>query len=154
VQLARSIRHATVVAGLLTLMVASTAFGHECYNASASIQGNLAKAEHSQAWELAADVQELIATGSSGSLSGLPVLNACQQEAFLGSWAETGLPLVFTVGMKQAKGQDYVIAGNNPNMDSKLGGNGKGIDHFGVTEGVIGQALFAAYDAAFAASCP
>jgi hypothetical protein len=148
----RSISRATVLAGLLALTLATSVFAHECYNASASAQGNLTKAEHSQTWVLAVDVRELIATGSSGFSTG-PVLNACQQAAFLSSYAQSGLPLVFTTGARQAVGQGGVIAENNPNMATTLGGNNKGIDHFGVAGGAIFDAVSAAYGAAFGASC-
>ena len=151
----RSLRRATLVAGFLSLMLVSSVFGHECYNASASAQGNLSKGEHSQAWFLIADIRELIATGSSGVLEGFPDdLSACQQEAFLAVYAQSGLPLVFTTGMKQAVGQGGVIAEHNPNMETALGGDGKGIDHFGVTGGQIDATLNASYGAAFSADCP
>jgi hypothetical protein len=157
--LVRPLRRASLFAGILTLTLVSSAFAHECYNASASAQGNLSKAEHSQAWLFIGDIRELIATGDSGELHladfGVPApLNACQQQAFLTAWAETGLPLVFATGGKQAVGQGGVIAENNPNMDTKLGGNGQGIDHIGVTLDSIFAAFGASFGAAFGADCP
>jgi len=145
-----------VLATSFLLVTASGVFAHECYNASASPQGNLMKAANTNGnWTLALDVREVIATGNSGFVSGLPVLNACQQTVFLASWQTTGFPLVFTVGggNNMANGQGNTIAENNLNMATGLGSNNRGIDHFGDT----GQALFAAvntaYGAAFAAAC-
>ena len=151
----RSVGRASLVAGLLALALTGSALGHDCYNASASAQGALSKAENSQAWVLAADVREIIATGGSGFFpaGSFPVLDACQQQAFLAEWATTGLPLVFTTGAKQAVGQQGVIAENNPNMATKLGGNNKGIDHFEVTGNQIFAAIGDGYNAAYAA-CP
>ena len=152
----RSIGRASLLSVALVLLLATSAFAHECYNASASAQGALSKAEHSQTWVLAVDVRELIATGSSGFFpaGSFPILNACQQGAFLTAYAETGFPLVFTTATRQAVGQGGVIAENNPNMDTTLGGNNKGIDHFGVTGPAIMAALGDGYNAAFASNCP
>lgn len=125
------------------------------YYVGFNIQGALSKAEHSQTWVLAADVRELIATGGSGFFppGSFPILNACQQQVFLTAYGQTGFPLVFTVGGKQAVGQDGVIAENNPNMGAKLGGNGKGIDHLEVSGDAIFAAFGAGYNAAFGAAC-
>lgn len=153
----RSIGRASLVAGLLTLALAGSALAHDCYNASASAQGALSKAENSQAWILAADVREIIATGGSGffPVGSFPVLDACQQQAFLASYAQTGLPLVFTTANGQAVGQGGVIADNNPNMTAdKLAANGTGIDHFEATADQIFAAIGAGYNAAYAANCP
>ena len=152
----RSLARASVIAGALTLALVTSAFAHDCYNASVSATGALSKAEHSQTWILAADVREIIATGASGFFppDSFPVLDACQQQAFLAAYAQTGYPLVFTTGGTQAKGQDGVIAENNPNMGTKLGGNGKGIDHFEVTGDAIFGAIAIGYDAAYGAGCP
>lgn len=152
-RLTRSLRRATILAGILVLTLATSVFAHDCFNASASAQGNLAKAEHSQTWVLAVDVRELIATGSSGFFTGGPVLNDCQQAVFLATYAQSGLPLVFTTAGKQAVGQGGVIAENNPNMATTLGGNNKGIDHFEIVGPAIFAALNASFGAAFAASC-
>lgn len=151
----RSIGRASLVAGVLALALTGSALAHDCYNASASAQGALSKAENSQAWILAADVREIIATGGSGffPVGSFPVLDACQQQAFLAEWATTGLPLVFTTAAKQAVGQQGVIAENNPNMSTTLGGNNKGIDHFEVTGNEIFAAIADGYGAAYAA-CP
>jgi hypothetical protein len=138
------------------LVTASGVFAHECYNASASPQGNLMKAANWNGnWTLALDVREVIATGSSGFVSGLPILNACQQTVFLASWQTTGFPLVFTVGggNNQANGQGNTIAENNPNMATGLGSNNQGIDHFGDTGPALFAAVNTAYGAAFAAAC-
>ena len=155
VRLIRSIGRASVLAGVLVLALAASVFAHDCYNASASAQGALSKAEHSQSWVLAADVREIIATGGSGffPLGSFPVLDACQQQAFLAEWATSGLPLVFTTAGKQAVGQEGVIAEHNPNMSTKLGGNGKGIDHFEVTSDQLFAAIADGYNAAYTA-CP
>lgn len=152
----RSFRRASLLGVALTLTVATSVFAHDCYNASTSAQGALAKAENSQAWTLAVDVRELIATGGSGffPVGSFPVLDTCQQQAFLAAYAQTGFPLVFTTGIKQAQGQGGVIADNNPNMSTSLGGNGKGIDHFEITGDAIFGALATGYDAAYSASCP
>jgi len=152
----RSFGRASLLAVALTLVLVTSVFAHECYNASASAQGALSKAENSQTWVLAVDVRELIATGSSGFIpaGSFPILDACRQEAFLTAYAQTGLPLVFTTAIKGAVGQDGVIAENNPNMDTTLGGNNKGIDHFGVTGDAISAALLDGYNAASASGCP
>jgi hypothetical protein len=154
--IARTFRRASLVAGVLTLAVAASAFAHECYNPSASAQGALAKAEHSQTWVLAADVREIISTGGSGFFpaGSFPVLNSCQQDAFLAAYAKTGFPLVFTTADKQAVGQGGTIAENNPNMDAKLGFDGKGIDHFELTADAIFAAIGDSYNEAFGSGCP
>lgn len=151
-RLIRSFSRATILAGILVLTLATSVFAHDCFNASASAQGNLTKAQNSQTWVLALDVRELIATGSSGFLTG-PKLNACQQAAFLSVYAQSGLPLVFTTAGKQAVGQGGIIAANNPNMATTLGGNNLGIDHFEVAQSAIFAAITASYGAAFAAIC-
>jgi hypothetical protein len=148
----RSLSRATMLATFLVLVLATSVFAHDCFNASASAQGNLTKAQNSQAWFLIGDIRELIATGTSGVLTG-PKLNDCQQAVFLAVWAESGFPLVFTTAGKQAVGQDGVIAENNPNMATNLGGNNKGIDHFEIAGQAIGDALNASYGAASGASC-
>jgi hypothetical protein len=155
-RIVRSISRASLLAVALALVLVTSVFAHECYNASASAKGALSKAEHSQAWVLAVDVRELIATGGSGffPVGSFPILDACQQGVFLTTYAQSGLPLVFTTAIKAAVGQDGVIAENNPNMDTTLGGNNKGIDHFGVTGEAIMTALGDGYNAAFASSCP
>jgi hypothetical protein len=155
VRLIRSVGRASVLAGVLVFVLAASALAHDCYNASASAQGALSKAEHSQTWVLAADVREIIVTGGSGffPVGSFPVLDTCQQQAFLAEWATSGLPLVFTTAGKQAVGQEGVIAENNPNMDTKLGGNNKGIDHFEVTSAQLFGAIADSYNAAFSA-CP
>jgi hypothetical protein len=155
-RIVRSITRASLLAVALALVLVTSAFAHECYNASASAQGALSKAEHSQTWVLAVDVRELIATGGSGFFpaGSFPILDACQQGVFLTAYAQTGFPLVFTTAIKQAVGQGGVIAENNPNMDTTLGGNNKGIDHLGVTGNAIFAALGDGYNAAYASSCP
>ena len=156
-RLTRSIRRASVVAGVLTLSLAGSAFARDCYNASVSAKGALAKAEHSQVWVLAADVRELIATGGSGFFpaGSFPVLDSCQQAAFLTSYAQSGFPLVFTTADGAAKGQGGTIAENNPNMTADgLAANGKGIDHFEDTADAIFAAIGNSYNAAYAAACP
>ncbi len=152
----RSLGRASILGGVLALVLVTSAFAHECYNASTSAQGALTKAENSQTWVLAVDVRELISTGGSGffPLGSFPILDACQKQAFLASWAQSGFPLVFTTATRQAQGQGGVIAENNPNMDTSLGGNGKGIDHFGMTGDAIFAALGAGYNAAYGANCP
>jgi hypothetical protein len=155
-RIVRSISRASLLAVALALVLVTSVFAHECYNASASAKGALSKAEHSQTWVLAADVREIISTGGSGffPVGSFPILDACQQEVFLTTYAQSGLPLVFTTATRQAVGQGGVIAENNPNMDTTLGGNNKGIDHFGVTGEAIMAALGGGYDAAYASSCP
>ncbi len=155
-RIVRSVGRASLLAVALALVLVTSVFAHECYNASASAQGALSKAEHSQTWVLAADVREIISTGGSGffPVGSFPVLDACQQQVFLGSYAQTGFPLVFTVGGKQAVGQGGVIAENNPNMATTLGGNGKGIDHLEATGDAILAAVADGYNAAFASGCP
>lgn len=154
--IARSLVRASILSGVLALTLAASALAHDCYNASVSAQGALSKAENSQTWVLAVDVRQLIATGASGFFpaGSFPVLDDCQQQAFLAAWAQTGLPLVFTTANGQAVGQGGVIAENNPNMGSQLGGNGKGIDHFEVTGGQFFAAMATGYNAAYAAACP
>jgi hypothetical protein len=152
-RLIRSISRATILAGILVLTLATSVFAHDCFNASASAEGNLTKAENSQTWFLALDVRALIATGSSGFFTGGPVLSPCQQAAFLSAYAQSGLPLVFTTAGRQAVGQGGIIAASNPNMATTLGGNNKGIDRFEVAGPAILGAISAGYGAAFGASC-
>ena len=151
----RSVGRASFLGAALALVLVTAVFAHDCYNASASAQGALSKAEHSQTWILAVDVREVISTGGSGFFppGSFPILDACQQQAFLAAYAQTGLPLVFATGGRQAVGQGGVIAANNPNMDTTLGGNNKGIEHFEVTGNTIMAALGNSYNAAFG-SCP
>lgn len=154
-RIVRSLGRASLLSVALALVLVTSVFAHECYNASASAQGALSKAEHSQTWVLAADVREIISTGGSGffPVGSFPVLDACQQEVFLASYAQTGFPLVFTIAGRQAVGQGGVIAENNPNMDTNLGGNNKGIDHIGITGDAILAAVVAGYNAAYASAC-
>jgi hypothetical protein len=156
-RLARPLKTASVLSGVLALALAGSVFAHDCYNASASAQGALSKAEHSSTWVLAADVREIISTGGSGFFpaGSFPVLDACQQQVFLASYAQTGLPLVFSTANGQAVGQGGTIADHNPNMTAGgLASNNKGIDHFEATVNVIMGAIADGYNAAYASSCP
>ncbi len=138
----------------LVLIFSGSVFAHDCYNASTSVQGNLSKAAHSPNWYMALDVEQLITTGNSGFFTDMPVLDSCQQQAFLASYEATGLPLTYvTAAQHIATGQGGVIAGNNPQMGNGLGSNGTGIDHFDDAAPQILAALQDAYNAAFSASC-
>ncbi len=152
----RSIGRASLLSVALALVLVTSVFAHECYNASASAQGALSKAEHSQTWVLAADVREIISTGGSGFFpqGSFPVLDACQQEVFLGSLRSVGPP---RSSSRPPPGRPSARAASSPRttrtLDTTLGGNNKGIDHFGVTGDAILAAVGAGYNAAYASAC-
>jgi hypothetical protein len=89
---------------------------HECFNSSASDQGNTAKAKSGQ-W-FAIPAEELVAEIVT-EIGGTAEMQACFTEA-----ARARLPGVVSIGIGPAKGTDLVIAANSPNT-----GDGQGIDH-------------------------
>ncbi|KNX36242.1 hypothetical protein [Luteipulveratus halotolerans] len=120
----RSALRGVAAVGIAAGLVAGTAGGalaHECFNASRSDQGNAMAGTKSQAW--ASVPLHVVLT----EFIGLPEpLAACVEEKA----PAAGIPSSFVFGIKQAQGQDGVIAEHNKNMDAKgLGSNGKGIDH-------------------------
>jgi hypothetical protein len=120
-------------AGLaVVLLAASPALAHECFVASRSAQGDASAGAHSQAWD-AVSLDTLLT-----EFIGLPPdLAQCVED----NATQFGIPSSFVFGGKQAVGQDGVIAEHNPNMDSGLSSNGKGIDH---AEQVFGPSIGAA----------
>ena len=135
-----------IATGALLMAGPGAALAHECFVANRSAQGNAAVSAHSAAWITI--TPEIL----FNEIIGLPPdAAACAVAAWN---ANPDLPPYIVVGGKQAVGQDGVIAENNPNMDTTLGGNNKGIDHFGVTGEAIMTALGDGYNAAFASSCP
>jgi hypothetical protein len=120
-------------AGVLVALTAGPAAAHECFVANRSIQGDAAVAAHSQAWE-AVSLERVLTEfiGVPQDVADCVVENA----------STFGIPTSFLFGVKQAVGQDGVIAERNPNMEAKgLATDGKGIDH---AADVYGPALFAA----------
>jgi len=121
----------TVASTAVVLVVgAGSAWAHECFVANRSAQGNAAAGSHSAAWD-----EVSLHTVLTEFIGLPPELAACVEEAA----PEAGIPSTFVFGGKQARGQQGVIALNNPNMESMgLGSNGKGIDH---GEDVFGDAI-------------
>ncbi|QNN53650.1 hypothetical protein [Nocardioides mesophilus] len=115
------------------LLATGPALAHECYIASRSWQGNLMSGTHSQAW-YQVDLNEEFAND--------PSLTEADAQCLLTQRTANGVPLVFTIHVKGAVGQDGVLADNNPN--SWLMADGKGVDHF---FDVYGEALGASFAA-------
>ena len=99
---------------------AGSAFAHECFVANRSDQGDAAVAAHSRAWTsftlddvlrvfIGITDEDVIACVKAGAPA-------------------AGVPDLFVVGDKQARGTDGVIMENNPNLADKAT-DGKGIDH-------------------------
>ncbi len=100
---------------------AGSALAHECFVANRSAQGNAAAGSHSAAWETV--TLHTILTEFIGLPSDLAACVEAKAPA-------AGLASSYVFGGKQARGQDGVIAENNPNFDLKgLASDGKGIDH-------------------------
>jgi hypothetical protein len=117
------IRSAAVAAatGVLLLVGPGSAWAHECFVANRSVQGNAAVSEHSAAWQTI--TPEFL-------FSVIIPLPPTAQECAVAAWnANADLPPYVVVGGKQALGQGYVIAENNPNFASGKANDGKGIDH-------------------------
>jgi hypothetical protein len=125
---------ATVSAGAMLVAGAGSALAHECFVANRSAQGDAAVAAHSAAW------QEVSLHTILVEFIGLPEgLAACVEAKA----PAAGVPSTFVFGGKQARGQDGVIAENNPNFATKgLGSDGRGIDHAEDVYGaVIGELI-------------
>jgi hypothetical protein len=103
----------------LALAVAAPASAHECYIASRSWQGDLMSGTRSQAWYQVDLAKEFAAD---------PTLTTDDVSCLLTELPKNGVPLVFTIHVKGATGQDGVLADNNPN--TWLVSNGTGVDHF------------------------
>lgn len=127
-------------AGAVFLGGSGVASAHECFVANRSAQGNAAVSEHSAAWFTI--TPEVL----FGEIIGLPV-GSPPYECAVAAWkSDPTLPDYIVVGGKQAVGQDYVIAENNPNFATGLASDGKGIDHaedvYGAAVGaILGQCL-------------
>ena len=119
-------RIGAVVVATAALLVAGSgaALAHECYNASASAQGELAKGTHSAAWFYATT------TDLAYFVSEPAVPTQQQVDCFVAALAEAGVPDAFAIGEKVA-GPNGVIGEGTPSFGS-LGhaSDGQGIDHF------------------------
>ncbi|HET6625266.1 MAG TPA: hypothetical protein VFG63_02655 [Nocardioidaceae bacterium] len=119
----------TAAAAALLVVGAGGAFAHECYVANRSDQGNTMAGTNSQAWEtVSLDTILTVFIGLPQSLADCVEAKA----------PDAGIPSSFVLGMKQAVGQEGVIAENNPNMSTVLGADGQGIDH---AEDAYGDAI-------------
>jgi hypothetical protein len=114
-------RFFTIAAAVAATVVltAAPALAHECYIASRSWQGNLMAGTNSQAW-FQVDLNQEFAND--------PTLSDADRQCLITQLTAHGVPLVFTIHVKGAVGQDGVLADNNPN--SWLVTDGRGVDHF------------------------
>jgi hypothetical protein len=130
------IRRSGMALGVSALLIgvgATPALAHECFVANRSTQGDLKAGTNSQAWETVS-----LKTVVSVFLGQTAEVAQCVD----GEADSLGIPHSFVFGIKQAAGQDGVIAEKNPNMQAKgLAGDGKGIDH---AEAVYGDTVVTA----------
>jgi hypothetical protein len=113
------------LAAALVLLMASTAFAHECFIANRSAQGN-ANATHSSRW----------ATLTVADFVHSPDFPpGVDPDCFLAFWSSHGGPDAVTLRTDKTIGE----GSNNPNL-----GNGKGLDHL---EDAFGPLLGAAFGA-------
>lgn len=108
-----------VVASLATV---SSALAFDCIRVSSSLQG-LQQSTQSGNW-LLIDVSSAAAVQRTSESIGEPVPTAAQAECFASTYAATGQPQYFAIGIGVA-GPIGVLAYRNTNTT----GDGKGIDH-------------------------
>jgi hypothetical protein len=113
----RRLGAAGALAAGIVLAGGGAALAHECFNTSASDQGNAAKGEHSKNWEPVPT--QFIIDDALLEIGGTTEQRACFTEGALAAIGET-----VTIGVGPAKGTDSVIALNSPAT-----GDGHGIDH-------------------------
>jgi len=140
------------LAASVLLGAATSAYATDCYNTSRSATGATEAGTHSKTQSEVLDVRVVAAEGAPEMGIPNPGLTAAQQATFLSLWQAQGHPLVFTVMALDPFGFDPTtgapaanpggqvvlpaggeVANQNPNMDSGLGSNGTGIDHFDQT---------------------
>jgi hypothetical protein len=98
------------LAAAAVLMMASTAFAHECFIANRSAQGN-ANVTHSDRW----------VTVSVADFANSPDFPpGVDPDCFIAYWSSHGGPASFTVRSDKTIGE----GSQNPNL-----GNGRGLDH-------------------------
>lgn len=115
----------------MTMLGGGSAWAHECFNASRSAQGDAAVGAHSAAWDVVT-LNTILTVFLGQSQDVATCVEALAPAA--------GIPDTFVFGGKQAKGQDWVIAENNPNFAAMgLASDGHGIDH---AADVYGGAVF------------
>lgn len=134
--LSRTLRGSAVVATSTALLVAgsTSAWAHDCFNASRSDTGNTAAGTHSQAW-FQGFIADFIAEDVANN-----AYTAEQGACLLGYWSTHGGPASVTFHIKGANGSDGLIGLNNPNTE--LYSNGTGIDHFEDAYGDLIEAAF------------
>ena len=113
------------LAATLVLVMASTAFGHECFIANRSAQGD-ANATHSGRWAT-------LVLADFVNSPGFPP--GTDPDCFLDYWSSNGGPDSFTVRIDKTIGE----GSKNPNL-----GNGSGLDHIEAAYGPLVGAAFAA----------
>ena len=111
------------LAAAAVLMMASTAFAHECFIANRSAQGN-ANVTHSDRW----------VTVSVADFANSPDFPpGVDPDCFIAYWSSHGGPASFTVRSDKTIGE----GSQNPNL-----GNGSGLDHIEDAYGaLLGAAL-------------
>ena len=117
----RFVRSVALAIGL-TIVAASAASAHECFNASRSDQGNLMAGTHASRWIYAGTLEDVLSTPPE---PGAPALTPAQFEWALTTARAAGAPSSFAVFIG-----NHTIAEGTPAM-AKHGADGHGIDHFG-----------------------
>jgi hypothetical protein len=100
------------------LMMASTAFAHECFIANRSAQGN-ANVTHSSNW---------VTISVAGFAHSPDFPPGVDPECFIAYWSSHGGPDGFTVRTDKTIGE----GSHNPNL-----GNGSGLDHIETAYGAL-----------------
>ena len=133
----KRIARSTVLATALIALTAGATFGHECYNASRSAQGN-AGASKSAVWETL-PVAGLFAEIHLFGIPGVDTpLDAAQQAAAAEAALELGVPAEATIFV----GRHTIGANGRAFQEGGKAVDGKGIDHFFAAHG---GSLVAAY---------
>jgi hypothetical protein len=101
---------------------AGPALAHECYIVNRSDQGNMMAGSKSQAW-YTVDLNDELAMMVQNE-----EITAEQATCIAGTLTGNGVPLMFTIMVKGARGTDGLLIGNNPN--EWLVSDGQGVDHF------------------------
>lgn len=117
----------------LVLASGSTAWAHECYNASRSDQGNIG-ADHSPVWYTVV-VRDFARTGEP--------FPAQYADCFLANWFAAGGPESFTTFIGDTgNGRDIILGAGNGVPDRVLV-DGHGIDHIAPSYQALANASLA-----------
>jgi hypothetical protein len=115
-----------VLAGAVTLALASPALAYDCYNASRGAQGNAGAANAGTWWDVPEILHELGGLTDAQVAKVMPVVNA-----------DARIPANFTVFFNPAHPAELAA-----NMNEKNATNGTGIDHSDDYSTPVLQAIF------------